>query len=108
MGVYEAARRFHLRIPDDLSVVGFDDVPMAKWMSPPLTTLRAPLAEMAGLAVRAVLNPSEFAFQHRLEFATQLVPRSSSQSLLGDPDAPRRSNSRGGGESRRGARTAKR
>jgi LacI family transcriptional regulator len=86
MGVYEAARRFHLRIPDDLSVVGFDDVPMAKWMSPPLTTLRAPLAEMAALAVRAVLNPSDFAFQHRLEFATQLVPRASSRSLLDDTD----------------------
>jgi LacI family transcriptional regulator len=79
MGVYEAARRFHLRVPEDLSVVGFDDVPMAKWMSPPLTTLRAPLAEMAALAVRAVLDPGSFAFQHRLEFATQLVVRSSTQ-----------------------------
>lgn len=83
MGVYEMARRNRLRIPEDLSVVGFDDVPMAQWVSPPLTTLRAPLDEMAALAVRALLDPSAFAFQHRLEFATQLVRRSSTQHLGG-------------------------
>jgi LacI family transcriptional regulator len=92
MGVYEMARRNRLRIPEDLSVVGFDDVPMAQWVSPPLTTLRAPLSEMAALAVRALLDPGAFAFQHRLEFATQLVRRSSTQ-RLGDsmtvpPGAP--------------------
>jgi DNA-binding LacI/PurR family transcriptional regulator len=79
MGVYEAARRYQMRIPEDLSVVGFDDVPMAQWMSPPLTTLRAPLAEMAALATRALLDPGAFAFEHRLEFATKLVVRSSTQ-----------------------------
>jgi LacI family transcriptional regulator, galactose operon repressor len=79
MGAYEAARRYQMRIPEDLSVVGFDDVPMAQWMSPPLTTLRAPLAEMAALATRALLDPDAFAFESRLEFATKLVVRSSTQ-----------------------------
>ena len=46
LGVYEAARRRGLRIPQDLSVVGFDDLPVARWISPPLTTVRQPLAEM--------------------------------------------------------------
>jgi LacI family transcriptional regulator len=77
MGVYEAARRRGLRIPDDLSVVGFDDAPIACWVPPPLTTLRQPMAEMASLAVRVLLDP-EFAARHpRLELATSLVVRAS-------------------------------
>jgi len=42
MGVYNAARLRRLRIPDDLSVVGFDDLPMSGWVSPPLTTIIQP------------------------------------------------------------------
>ena len=49
-GVYEAARRRGLRIPDDLSVVGFDELPVSRWASPPLTTVRQPLAEMGSAA----------------------------------------------------------
>ncbi len=47
LGVYQAAREARLQIPEDLSVVGFDDLPVAGWVSPPLTTVRQPLAEMA-------------------------------------------------------------
>src|SRR5580692_4214548 len=49
-GVYEAARQRELRIPDDLSVVGFDELPVSRWSSPPLTTVRQPLAEMGSTA----------------------------------------------------------
>ncbi|MEV6249800.1 substrate-binding domain-containing protein [Streptomyces sp. NPDC051742] len=35
LGVYRAARELGLRIPDDLSVVGFDDVPTVAWVDPP-------------------------------------------------------------------------
>ena len=79
MGVYEAARRVGLRVPEDLSVVGFDDVPMAQWLSPPLTTLRQPLAEMATLATRTLLNGESTGIQHRVELATTLVVRASTQ-----------------------------
>jgi DNA-binding LacI/PurR family transcriptional regulator len=77
MGVYEAARLQGLRLPDDLSVIGFDDIPMAAWASPPLTTMRQPLAEIAALAVRMLLEPHTASFTHRMELATTLVVRSS-------------------------------
>jgi LacI family transcriptional regulator len=51
-GVYEAARQHGLRIPDDLSVVGFDELPVSRWASPPLTTVRQPLAEMGSAAAQ--------------------------------------------------------
>jgi LacI family transcriptional regulator len=88
MGVYEAARRSGLRLPEDLSVVGFDDVPMAQWVSPPLTTLRQPLAEMARLATQTILDSHPIGIQHRVELATSLVVRDSTQPLSSRPQAP--------------------
>ena len=51
-GVYEAAAERGIAVPDDLSVVGFDDVVLAEWMRPPLTTVRQPLVDMARTAIR--------------------------------------------------------
>ncbi|HEY0696396.1 MAG TPA: LacI family DNA-binding transcriptional regulator [Micromonospora sp.] len=57
MGLYRAARRRGLRIPGDLSVVGFDDQEyIASELDPPLTTMRLPHAEMGRLAIEAVLD----------------------------------------------------
>lgn len=56
LGLYEAARELGLRIPEDLSVVGFDDLPVAPWVGPPLTTVRQPLTEMAEAAAKLVLD----------------------------------------------------
>jgi LacI family transcriptional regulator len=77
LGVYEAARQHNLQIPRDLSVVGFDDVEIAQWASPPLTTLRQPLAEMAALATRILLERIADTFNQRAELATNLVVRQS-------------------------------
>jgi len=77
MGVYEAARLHRLRIPDDLSVVGFDDLPMSAWVSPPLTTVAQPLEQMAAVATRMVLETAADETSHRVELATSLVIRSS-------------------------------
>jgi LacI family transcriptional regulator len=78
-GVYEAIRRRRLRVPDDISVVGFDDLPEARWSSPPLTTVRQPLSEMGTLAARTVLRlaQGEEIESPRLELATELVVRDS-------------------------------
>jgi LacI family transcriptional regulator len=79
LGVYEAARLRGLRVPNDLSVVGFDDLPEARWSSPPLTTVRQPLADMGALAARTVLRLSrgETVETPRVELATELVIRES-------------------------------
>jgi LacI family transcriptional regulator len=55
-GVYLAARDRGIRIPEDLSVVGFDDVDLCRWVSPQLTTVRQPLASMASEATRLLLK----------------------------------------------------
>ena len=79
MGVYEAARQRGLRVPEDLSVVGFDDLPQARWTSPPLTTVRQPLSEMGMLAVRTVLRllNGEHLESAKVELATEVVVRDS-------------------------------
>jgi DNA-binding LacI/PurR family transcriptional regulator len=77
LGVYEAARQHNLRIPEDLSVIGFDDLPMAEWVSPPLTTMHQPLAEMASLAMRTLLGGRPEGLNHRIELSVRLVVRAS-------------------------------
>jgi LacI family transcriptional regulator len=78
-GVFEAARARGLRIPEDLSVVGFDDTQVARFASPPLTTVRQPLREMGGIALRTSLRlaAGEELESHHVELATELVVRSS-------------------------------
>lgn len=78
-GVIEAARVAGLSVPGDLSVVGFDDLPMARWSSPPLTTVRQPLSEMgrtAGRMLHELITRGRLDPQ-RVELATTLVPRTS-------------------------------
>ncbi|WP_258062455.1 LacI family DNA-binding transcriptional regulator [Arthrobacter sp. B0490] len=83
LGVYEAARQQGLRIPDDLSVIGFDDLPEASWASPPLTTVRQPLSEMGMLAARTLvrLMRGEPVESPRIELSTKLIPRASVRAL---------------------------
>ncbi|TMD76217.1 MAG: hypothetical protein E6I82_03840, partial [Chloroflexi bacterium] len=44
------------RVPDDISVVGFDDVPASAWTNPPLTTVRQPIVEKGRLAARLLIQ----------------------------------------------------
>ncbi|MHC3475001.1 LacI family DNA-binding transcriptional regulator [Streptomyces sp. 7R007] len=79
LGVIETARTRGLRIPEDLSVVGFDDTDLAQMASPPLTTVRQPLREMGGAALRTALRLAngEKVESHHIELATELVVRAS-------------------------------
>ncbi|MFN8077071.1 MAG: LacI family DNA-binding transcriptional regulator [Kineosporiaceae bacterium] len=78
-GVIEAARVRGLRVPEDVSVVGFDDLPVARWASPPLTTVRQPLADMGRMAARIVMQQArgEDAVTTQVELSTELIVRHS-------------------------------
>lgn len=78
LGVLEAARVKGLHVPRDLSVVGYDDVPLAQWSSPPLTTVHQPLRHMAEEASRMLFHRDESGkAAQRIELATHLVVRQS-------------------------------
>ncbi len=85
LGAFHALHEQDLRIPDDMSVIGFDDLPTAGWTDPPLTTIRQPLAQMGSAAVDALVHlrvgrtPAA-----RTELSTSLVVRSSTASLRED------------------------
>jgi LacI family transcriptional regulator len=78
-GVAEAARVTGRRIPEDLSIVGFDDLPISRWVSPPLTTVRQPLSEMGRTAAEMLLMMIDRREPHsrQVELATELIVRSS-------------------------------
>ena len=82
MGVYEAARQLRIRIPEDLSVIGFDDIQTAAYMGPALTTIRQPLLDMATTATRMIIDTVEGrTVQKRVILPTTLVTRDSTQRL---------------------------
>ncbi|MEU4258826.1 LacI family DNA-binding transcriptional regulator [Streptomyces fradiae] len=78
-GVYGALAERGLRVPDGMTVVGYGDLPEARWAVPGLTTVRRPVAEMAGaaLALLARLAPGGAADGLPVEVETELVVRSS-------------------------------
>jgi LacI family transcriptional regulator len=57
LGVMAVAHRLHLDVPEDLSIVGFDDSPSAQVVWPQLTTVRQPVAEMATTAAEMLIGP---------------------------------------------------
>ena len=79
LGVMRAVRELGLSIPQDVSVVGYDDIPLAQWLGPSLTTVRQPLREMAGTATSMVLDLAAGGTpaNPRIELATELVVRES-------------------------------
>jgi len=79
IGAIQAARARGLRVPEDVSVVGFDDVEHATIVTPTLTTVRQPLAEMGRTAVSLLvrlLERQRFETLH-VELGTRLVVRES-------------------------------
>jgi DNA-binding LacI/PurR family transcriptional regulator len=81
LGVYEAARLAGLAIPADLSVIGYDDLTVAEWAGPPLTTIRQPLEEMGRQAAQMVLDLDDTAPAPRVDLAIDLVVRGSTAPL---------------------------
>jgi DNA-binding LacI/PurR family transcriptional regulator len=87
MGVLRAARRLGLEVPRDLSLVGYDNLPLSAWLSPSLTTVNQPLHNMAGTATRMLLDLArgvELATS-RIDLVTELVVRESTAPPPQDP-----------------------
>lgn len=82
-GVMDAIREAGLRIPDDVSVIGFDDIPQAVNTYPKLTTVHQPLEEMGRVGVKLLLEHIEHPDtpSQNIVLATQLIVRDSCQPL---------------------------
>ena len=79
IGLLRAAQERGISVPRDLSVVGYDDLPLATWTAPALTTVRQPLLEMATTATRTLLALArgDAPMARRVSLATELVVRES-------------------------------
>jgi DNA-binding LacI/PurR family transcriptional regulator len=59
LGVLQAAYRMGVRVPEDLGVIGFDNIPEADYFNPPLTTIRHKLMNQGKIAVRTLIEMIE-------------------------------------------------
>ena len=85
IGLLCALRQRHVRVPEDLALVGFDDIPIARFIAPPLTTVRVPIAELGSRATARLLHALEGSDSRPGRediLPTTLVVRSSCGALL--------------------------
>ncbi len=91
VGAIGALHEAGLRVPDDVGVVGFDDIPIARFLTPPLTTVRVPIADLGASAVERLIDALRGGVPlaaHREVAPTSLVLRASCGATAGN--APRR------------------
>ena len=79
LGALAALHEHGVSVPDDVAVMGYDDLPLAATAIPPLTTVRQPVAEMGAIAFRMVIRlaAGEDLETERVLLETQLVERAS-------------------------------
>jgi DNA-binding LacI/PurR family transcriptional regulator len=78
IGAMEAAHEAGVKIPEDLSIIGFDDLPIASWVNPPLTTISQPLRKKGKLAADMLVKHIEGEIEpEHLVLHTQLIVRES-------------------------------
>ena len=84
-GVIQAAWEFGIRCPEELSVIGFDDVPLAKELTPPLTTTRQPIFEIAKQAMKVLVEKliPRTGDEISIHLPTELIIRSSTAKYAG-------------------------
>lgn len=89
LGVIRAARKQGLRVPEDVSVVGFDDSALMNYTDPPLTTVRQPINRMGQAAVTLLMNQINGigVSNDELFFEPELVVRTSTASRRGSAEA---------------------
>ena len=90
LGVLAACRDLGIRVPEQFSVVGFDDLASSRYLSPPLTTVSQPMREIGVRAARlllAILGAEDVPLQQTLDFS--LVQRGSTAPPPLDPPVGR-------------------
>jgi DNA-binding LacI/PurR family transcriptional regulator len=87
-GALAAARRLGVRVPEELSIVGFDDLPLTRFTDPPLTTVHQPVRRKgeaaASMLLEALRRPSAHDLDRVLVLETRLVVRRSTAAPSGD------------------------
>jgi len=83
LGVVRHLAACGVDVPNDVSVVGFDDIPWAQYSAPPLTTIEMPIEDMAAEAVETLLRSIDGRLQSRRQvvFSTSLIERGSTKAL---------------------------
>lgn len=83
IGIIRACRELKIRVPEDVSVVGFDNIEMGQIVSPMLTTINVPMREMGRMAVKILLDRINkgHTSQISIEFPTELIKRESSTAI---------------------------
>jgi LacI family transcriptional regulator len=79
LGTAEVARQMGFRIPEDLAIVGYNDIPLASRVSPGITTMHVPIHEFGSVAGRLLLDQIENdePAQRRVRFTPDLIVRES-------------------------------
>jgi len=85
VGAFGVARRMGLRIPEDVAIVGYNDIPLASRMMPALTTVHVPIHDFGSVAARLLLEQVETGepSQRRVIFNPELIVRGSTAAGVG-------------------------
>jgi DNA-binding LacI/PurR family transcriptional regulator len=79
VGAYRALREANLRVPEDISVVGYDDLPICQFLDPPLASVRQPSHGLGRLLIQLMVNAIENTepFRQDMLVPTELMVRES-------------------------------
>ncbi|MDP9201997.1 MAG: LacI family transcriptional regulator [Gemmatimonadota bacterium] len=91
IGVLSALRESGVRVPEDIAVAGFDDIPLARFMDPPLSSVHVPICELGARAVELLLHGITHKNDHprrRERVSTELVIRRSTGSQPAERPPP--------------------
>jgi LacI family transcriptional regulator, galactose operon repressor len=92
IGALSALRESGVRVPEDMAVAGFDDIPLARFMDPPLSSVRVPICELGARAVEMLLHGVTHKNDHerrRERVSTELVIRRSTGGESAERPPPR-------------------
>jgi LacI family transcriptional regulator len=92
IGALSALRESGMAIPEEMAVAGFDDIPLARYMDPPLSSVHVPICELGARAVELLLHGITHKNDHarrRERIATELVIRRSTAGEAAERPPPR-------------------